>query len=68
MKQSTNKKMIKSGGALRSILMRFLLKLIKPAPSLGKNILVPLGLSAEMPATDVAIQKNVWIWKNSKIF
>ena len=39
-------KLIKSGGALGSILARFLPKLIKPALSLGKNILAPLGLSA----------------------
>ena len=51
-------KLIKSGGALRSILARFLPKLIKPAPSLGKNILAPLGLSAAMSATDAAIQKK----------
>ena len=63
-------KIIKSGGALGSILARFLPKLIKPAISLGKNIPSPLGLSAAMSATDAAIQKkNVWIWnKNSKIF
>ena len=39
-------KLIKSRGALGSILARFLPKLIKPALSLGKNILAPLGLSA----------------------
>ena len=39
-------KIIKSGGALGSILSRLLLKLIKPAISLGKSILAPLGLSA----------------------
>ena len=50
-------KLIK-GGALGSILARFLLKLIKPALSLGKNILAPLGLSAAMSATDAAIQKK----------
>ena len=43
--------------------MGFLPKLIKPAISLGKNILVPLGLTAAMSATDAAIQKkNVWKW------
>ena len=36
-------KLIKEGGALGSILARFLPKLIKPAISLGKNILAPLG-------------------------
>ena len=59
-------KIIKSGGALGSILMKFLPKLIKPAISLGKNILAPLGLSAAMSATDAAIQKkNVWKWNNN---
>ena len=52
-------KLIKSGGALGSILARFLPKLIKPALSLGKNILAPLGLSSAMSATDAAIQKKV---------
>ena len=63
-------KLIKEGGALGSILARCLPKLIKPALSLGKNILAPLGLSAVMLATDAALQeKNVWKSnKNSKIF
>ena len=52
------KKLLKEGGALGSILARFLPKLIKPAISLGKNILAPLGLSAAMSATDAAIQKK----------
>ena len=52
-------KLIKSGGALESILAKFLPKLIKPAISLGKKILAPLGLSAAMSATDVAIQRKV---------
>ena len=54
-------KIIKSGGALGSILARFLAKLIKPAISLGKNILAPVGLSA-----DAAIQEKVHGSKNSK--
>ena len=48
-----------SGGALGSILGRLLPKLIKPAISLGKNILAPLGLSAAMSATDAVIQKKM---------
>ena len=52
-------KLIKSGGALGSILTRFLPKLIQPALSLGKNILAPLGVSAAMSATDAAIQKKI---------
>ena len=51
-------KLIKSGGALGSILARFLPKLIKPAISLGKNILAPLGLSAAMSTTDAAINQK----------
>ena len=57
-KAQTNK-LIKSGGALGSILAKFLPKLIKPSISLGKNILAPLGLSAAMPATDAAINKRI---------
>ena len=52
-------KLIKSGGALGSILLRFLPKLIKPDISLRKNILAPLGLSAAMSATDTAINKKM---------
>ena len=52
-------KLIKVGGALGSILVRFLPKLIKPTISLGKSILAPLGLSAAMSATDAAIQIKV---------
>ena len=39
-------KLIKESGALGSILARFLPKLTKPAISLGKIILAPLGLSS----------------------
>ena len=53
-------KLIKEGGALGSIIARFLPKLIKPALSLGKTILAPLGLSAAMSATDAAIQKKMY--------
>ena len=53
-------KLIKKGGALRSILTSFLPKLIKPALSLEKNILAPLGLSAAMSATDATIQKKMY--------
>ena len=54
-------KIIKSGGALGSVLARFLPKFIKPAISLGKNFLAPLGLSAAMPTTDAAIQKKCMV-------
>ena len=56
-KTQTNK-LIKEGDALGSILASLLPKLIKPAISLGKNILAPLGLSAAMSATDTAINKK----------
>ena len=51
---------IKEGGNLGRLLMNFLPKLIKPAISIGKNILAPLGLSAVMSATDAAIQKKMY--------
>ena len=50
--------LIKSGGALGSVLARFLPKFRKLAISLGKNILASLGLGAAMSATDAAIQIN----------
>ena len=53
-------KIIKSGGNLGYMLARILPKLIKPAISLGKNILGPLGLSVEMSATDAAIKKKMY--------
>ena len=54
-------KLIKEGESLGSILASFLPKLIKPAISLGKNILAPLGLSAAMSATAAAaIQKKMY--------
>ena len=53
------KKLLKVGGALGSMLARFLPKLIKPAISLGKNILAPLGLSAAIGAADAGIQKKI---------
>ena len=58
-------KLIKSGGALGSILAKFLPKSIKPAISLGKNILAPLRLSAAMSATDAAINKKIH-WYGTK--
>ena len=53
-------KIIKEGGNLGKLLMSVLPKLIKPAISVGKNILAPLGLSAAMSATDAAIQKKMY--------
>ena len=60
-------KLMKLGGALRSILARFLPKLIKPALSLGKNILAPLGLSAAMSATDAPVNKKKHGYGTKKI-
>ena len=53
-------KIIKEGGTLGRLLMSFLPRLIKPAISIGKNILAPLRLSAAMSATDAAIQKKMY--------
>ena len=53
-------KLLKEGGNLGKRLMGFLPKLIKPAISLRKNILAPLGLSAAMSAADAAIQKKMY--------
>ena len=53
-------KIIKEGGNLGRLLMGFLPKLIKPAISMGKNILAPLGLSVAMSAKDAAIQKKIY--------
>ena len=53
-------KLIKEGGALGSILARILLKLIKPALSLGKTILAPLGLRTTISATDAVIRKKMY--------
>ena len=53
-------KVIKEGGNLGKLLIRFLPKLIKPAISLGKNILAPPRLSAAMSATDAATQKKTY--------
>ena len=56
---------MKEREALGSILARFLPKLIKPALSLGKNILASLGLSAAMSATDAEIPKK-WMEAEQK--
>ena len=53
-------KIIKEGGNLGRLLIGFLPKLIKPAISIGKNILAPLRLSATMSATDAAMQKKMY--------
>ena len=53
-------KIIKEGGNLGRLLMSFLPESIKPAISIGRNILAPLGLSATMSATDAAIQKKMY--------
>ena len=53
-------KIIKEGGNLGRLLISFLPKLIKPAISIGKNILAPLRLSAAMSATDAAMQKKMY--------
>ena len=57
-KQRQLNKIIKEGGDLGKLLMNFLPKLIKPAISIGKSILAPLGLRAATSATDATIQKK----------
>ena len=58
--QAQINEIIEEGGNLGKLLMSFLPKLIKPAISIGKNILSPLGLSGAMSATDPAIQKKMY--------
>ena len=53
--------MIMSGGALESVLIRLLPKLIKPATSILKNFVATLGLSAAMSGIDGAIQKKKYM-------
>ena len=65
-KVQTNK-IIKERGNLGRLFMSFLPKLIKPAISIGKNILAPLGLSAAMSATDAAIQKKMYGSENTNL-
>ena len=60
-------RIIKEGGNLGKLLMNFLPKSIKPAVSIGKNILAPLGLSAAMSATDAAIKKMYEYGNNTLI-
>ena len=60
-------KIIKEGGNLGRLLMSFLPTLIKPALSIGKNILAPLGLRAAMSATDAAIQKKMYGSRNTAL-
>ena len=43
--------------------MNFLPKLIKPAISIGKNILAPLGLVQQCLPLMLLFKKNVRIWK-----
>ena len=60
-------KIIKEGGNLGRLLMNFLPKLIKPAISIGKNILALLGLSATMSATDAVIQRKMYGSENKTL-
>ena len=60
-------KIIKEGGNLGKLLMRFLPKLIKPAIQLGKSILAPLGLSATISAINAAVQRKMYGPRNSTL-
>ena len=59
-------KIIQSGGFFVSLLSKLAGPLMKVAVPLGKNILVPLGLTAAISAIDDAIQKNN-NWNNNFI-
>ena len=53
------KKLIQSGGFLGKLLSKLAGPLMKVALPLGKNVLVPLGLTAAMSAIDGSIQKEI---------
>ena len=53
------KKIIQSGGFLGKLLSKLAGPLMKVAMPLAKNVLVPLGLTAAMSATDGSIQKKI---------
>ena len=53
------KKIIQSGGFLGKLLSKLAGPLMKAALPLAKNVLVPLGLTAAMSASDGSIQKKI---------
>ena len=53
------KKLIQSGGFLGKLLSKLAGPLMKVALPLAKNVLAPLGLTAEMSAIDGSIQKKI---------
>ena len=53
------KKIIQSGGFFGKLLSKLAGPLMKVAMPLAKNVLVPLGLTAAMSATDGSIQKKI---------
>ena len=55
------------GSGLGSILIRFLPKFIKPAISVGQNILAPLGLSAAMSGKKIHGTETTVIFSNEEI-
>ena len=58
-------KMIQSGGFLGNLLGKLAVPLMKVAIPLAKNVLVPLGLSAAMSATDRVLKKYAWLWSDN---
>ena len=59
-------KLIKKGGALGSILARFLPKLIKPAPSFGKRHISPFRIKCSHVSYRCCNSKKVHGFGNSK--
>ena len=55
------KKLIQSGGFLGKLLSKLAGPLMKVAMTLAKNVLAPLGLTADMSAIDGSIQKRYMV-------
>ena len=57
--KAQTKKLIQSGGFLDKLLSKLAGPLMKVAMPLAKNVLAPLGLTADMSAIDGSIQKKI---------
>ena len=57
--KAQTKKLIQSGGFLGKLLSKLAGPLMKVAMPLAKNVLAPLGLTADMSAIDGSIQKKI---------
>ena len=59
-------KMSQSGGFLGNLLSKLAGPLMKVAMPLAKNVLEPLGLTADMSPIDGSIKKkDAWFWSNN---